>query len=260
MMNYENIIWSTSGPVGQITINRPKALNALNGATLTELEHCLDKEITPEIRALVITGSGEKSFVAGADIVEIRELDSKTGKLFTERGNRLFSRIESLPIPVIAAVNGFALGGGCELAMSCHLRIASEKAKFGQPEIKLGIIPGYGGTQRLARLIGGGRALDLLLTARMIDANTALQWGLVNEVAAPETIQTRAIELATQLAQLAPLARKAILEAVYRGAGKPLTDALRIEEELFALCCGTKDKLEGTTAFLEKREAAFSGE
>ncbi len=174
-MTYENILWEVEGNVGILTINRPKALNALNGATLNDIEACLNNELGDSIRALVMTGAGEKSFVAGADISEIHELNEKTGLAFTERGNRLFSRIEALPIPVIAAVGGFALGGGCELAMACHLRIASEKAKFGQPEIKLGIIPGYGGTQRLARLVGTGRALDLLLSGRMIDANTALQ-------------------------------------------------------------------------------------
>ncbi|MCB9356988.1 MAG: enoyl-CoA hydratase/isomerase family protein [Calditrichaeota bacterium] len=258
-MSYENILWETDGSVGILTINRPKALNSLNRATLDDIESCLNNDLTGDIRALVITGAGEKSFVAGADIAEIHELDSKTGLTFTERGNSLFARIEALPIPVIAAVGGFALGGGCELAMACHLRVASEKAKFGQPEIKLGIIPGYGGTQRLSRLVGTGRALDLLLSGRMIDAATALQWGLANEAVAPEQTLARAKELATQLAACAPVARKAILEAVYQGAGRPLADGLRVEENLFAHCCGTADKNEGTAAFLEKRDAVFTG-
>lgn len=258
-MSYENILWEVEDSVGILTINRPNALNSLNGATLNDIEACLNTELNESVRALVITGAGEKSFVAGADIAEIHALVGKSGLTFTERGNKLFSRIESLTIPVVAAVNGFALGGGCELSMACHLRIVSEKAKFGQPEIKLGIIPGYGGTQRLQRLVGTGRALDLLLSGRMIDANTALQWGLANEVLAPENTIVRAKELATQLATAAPLARKAILEAVYQGAGRPLQEGLNVEEKLFAFCCGTGDKNEGTAAFLEKREASFTG-
>lgn len=258
-MSYENILWEVDGNVGILTINRPKALNSLNSATLNDIESCLNNELNESVRALVITGAGEKSFVAGADIAEIHALDGISGLTFTERGNRLFSRIESLTIPVIAAVSGFALGGGCELSMACHLRIVSEKAKFGQPEIKLGIIPGYGGTQRLSRLVGTGRALDLLLSGRMIDANTALQWGLANEVISPENTIVRAKELAAQLATAAPLARKAILEAVYQGAGRPLQAGLNVEEKLFASCCNTADKNEGTAAFLEKRDANFTG-
>jgi enoyl-CoA hydratase len=258
-MTYENILWEVDGNVGILTINRPKALNSLNGATLNDIEHCIDHNLNDQVTALVITGAGEKSFVAGADISEINNLNAQTGLTFTERGNRLFSKIEGLPVPVVAAIGGFALGGGCELAMACHIRIASEKAKFGQPEIKLGIIPGYGGTQRLSRLVGTGRSLDLLLTGRMIDANTALQWGLANEVVAPEQTLVRAKELAVQLATCAPLARKAILDAVYQGGGRPLADGLKIEEKLFAYCCGTSDMKEGTTAFLEKRDAKFTG-
>lgn len=259
-MSYENILWEVDGNVGILTINRPKALNALNGATLNDIDTCLKNELSISIRALIITGAGEKSFVAGADITEIHDLDANTGLTFAERGNRLFSQIESSSIPVIAAIGGFALGGGCELAMSCHMRIVSEMAKFGQPEIKLGIIPGYGGTQRLSRLVGTGRSLDLLLSGRMIDANTALHWGLANEVVAHDQTLPRAKELAIQLATVAPLARKAILEAVYQGAGRPLADGLKVEERLFAYCCGTNDKNEGTAAFLEKREANFTGE
>lgn len=258
-MIYENILWENDGNVGLLTINRPKALNALNVATLNEIEVCLNTDLSETIRAIVITGAGEKSFVAGADIAEIHDLDATSGLAFTQRGNRLFSRIESLPIPVIAAVGGFALGGGCELAMACHLRIASEKAKFGQPEIKLGIIPGYGGTQRLMRIVGTGRALDLLLSGRMIDANTALQWGLANEVVSHDKTLPRAKELAGHLAATAPHARRAILEAVYQGAVSFLEDGLKLEERLFAFCCSTGDKNEGTSAFLEKRDAAFKG-
>lgn len=259
-MSYENILWEVEGNVGILTINRPKSMNSLNAATFKEIEKCLDTDIpNSNVRALVITGAGEKAFVAGADIPEIRELEGKTGIDFSALGSGIFERIESLTIPVIASIGGFALGGGCEFAMACHIRIASEKAKFGQPEIKLGLIPGYGGTQRLPRLVGTGRALDLLLTGRMIGAAEALQWGLVNEVVAPDQFLNRANELATQLAAVAPLARKAMLEAVYRGANQTLHDALQTEVKLFGFCCGTADKNEGTGAFLEKRDAVFAG-
>jgi len=259
-MSYENILWEVDGHVGILTVNRPKSMNSLNVATFKEIAMCLDREIaSPDVRALVVTGAGEKAFVAGADIPEIRELNSQTGVDFSALGTGVFERIENLPIPVIAAIGGFALGGGCEFTMACHLRIASEKAKFGQPEIKLGLIPGYGGTQRLPRLVGRGRALELLLTGRMVSAAEALQIGLVNDVVPHDQVLPRAKELAAQLAAAAPLARKAMLEAVRIGADQSLHDGLQTEVKLFGYCCGTADKNEGTGAFLEKREAVFTG-
>jgi enoyl-CoA hydratase len=257
----DNLLIEHDGAVAIITINHPKTLNALNVATLLELDAAFsDIAASPETRAVVLTGAGEKSFVAGADIEEIRDWDLLEGKESSARGNALYSFIEQMRIPVIAAVNGYALGGGCELAMACHLRIASENAKFGQPEINLGIIPGYGGTQRLPRLVGKGRALDLLLTGRMIAAAEALQWGLINAVVPQSELLATAKKLAADLAGKAPLATAAILEAVDTGLSLDLNRGLKIEENLFAYCCGTQDKIEGTTAFLEKRKPDFKGQ
>jgi enoyl-CoA hydratase len=260
-MNLENLLVEHDGPVAIVTVNRPRALNALNIATMHELESVFSDfaKRPEEIRAVVLTGAGEKSFVAGADIPEIHDLNLVSGKDFAAHGLSIYSLIEKLPMPVIAAVNGFALGGGCELAMACHLRIASETAKFGQPEINLGIIPGYGGTQRLPRLIGRGRALDLLLTGRMITAAEALQWGLVNAVVPQADLLPTARKLASDIASKARLATVAILEAVSAGSQLGLDDALKMEENLFAFCCGTDDMKEGTAAFQEKRKAEFKG-
>ncbi|MCC6476537.1 enoyl-CoA hydratase/isomerase family protein [bacterium] len=259
-MPYENLTLEFENGIALLTIARPKALNALSNATLDEMESALDEiERNESARAVVITGSGEKSFVAGADISEIHKLDAKSGLAYSERGNALFYRIETFSRPVVAAVNGFALGGGCELSMACHVRLASEKAKFGQPEIGLGIIPGFGGTQRLPRLIGPGRALDLLMTGRMIDAATALAWGLVTEIIAPENLLSRAKELAAQLGAKPRVALTLIREAVRVGVPLEIGDALRVEADLFSKSCGTYDKTEGTAAFLEKREAHFRG-
>jgi len=260
-MTLENLLFEQDGPIAVVTINRPRALNSLNIATMNELESVFsDLQKRPEeVRAVVLTGAGEKSFVAGADIPEIHELDLVSGKGFAERGLRIYSLIEKLRTPVIAAVNGYALGGGCELAMACHLRIASESAKFGQPEINLGVIPGYGGTQRLPRLIGRGRALDLMLTGRMITAAEALQWGLVNAVVPPADLFATARKLAVDLAAKPRLATVAILEAVERGSQLGLDQALNVEENLFSFCCGTEDMKEGTSAFQEKRKPEFKG-
>ncbi len=260
-MNLENLLLEQDGPIAVVTVNRPRALNSLNVATMIELETVFsDLSKTPdEVRAIIITGAGEKSFVAGADIPEIHDLNMVSGKDFAACGLRIFSMIEELRTPVIAAVNGFALGGGCELAMACHLRIASENAKFGQPEINLGVIPGYGGTQRLPRLIGRGRALDLLLTGRMITAAEALQWGLVNAVVPQADLLTTARKLASDIAAKPRLAAAAILEAVDVGLQVGLDQALQIEENLFSYCCGTEDMKEGTAAFQERRKAEFKG-
>ncbi|RPH95834.1 hypothetical protein EHM69_03330 [candidate division KSB1 bacterium] len=256
----ENLLLEYRNPVAVITVNRPRAMNSLTVATLHEFNSLLD-ELTShsDIRAVVLTGAGEKAFVAGADIAEIRDLGMLSGKEFAARGLALFSRIEKLRIPVIAAVNGYALGGGCELAMACHLRIVSENAKFAQPEINLGLIPGYGGTQRLPRLIGRARALDLLLTGRMIPAEEALQWGLVNAVVPQSELMTIALKLAADLAGKPRKAVEAILEAVDSGLQIGLDRGLQVEENLFSFCCGTDDKNEGTAAFLEKRTPEFKG-
>jgi enoyl-CoA hydratase len=257
----ENLLVEYDGSVAIVTVNRPRALNALNSQTLGELHDVFADfaRRAGEVRAVVLTGSGEKSFVAGADIAEIRELDMQSGKLFAQRGLNLFMQIEKLPIPVIAAVNGFALGGGCELAMACHVRIAADTAKFGQPEINLGLIPGYGGTQRLPRLVGRGRALDLLLTGRMLSAVEAREWGLVNLVVPQAELLDTARRMAAEFALKPRQAVQAILEAVDRGLQVGQDQAMQIEANLFSYCCGTADKNEGTSAFLEKRKADFKG-
>jgi enoyl-CoA hydratase len=256
----ENLLLERDGPVAIVTVNRPRVMNALNVATLKELRAAFEELVaSPDVRAVILTGAGEKSFVAGADIEEIRDLDMISGKEFAARGLALYAVIEKMRVPVIAAINGYALGGGCELAMACHLRLAAETAKFGQPEINLGIIPGYGGTQRLPRLVGRARALDLLLTGRMIAAPEALAWGLVNQVVPLVELLPAARKLAADLAAKPRLAVAAILEAVDEGLQLGLDRALKVEEQLFSFACGTEDKTEGTRAFLEKRNPEFKG-
>lgn len=259
-MNFKNLLVEKSERYATVTVNRPDKLNALNIETVEELEHAmqaLNEDKT--IRSIILTGAGEKAFIAGADISQITSLDSKSGRSFALRGQKVFLYVEKMKKPLIAAINGFALGGGCELAMACHIRLASTKAKFGQPEIKLGIIPGYGGTQRFPRLIGLSNALQLLLTGDMMNAENALRLGLVSEVLEPEQLMERAAALASQLAVQAPLAIRYILEAVYRGINTDLENALGIEAEYFGKACATEDMKEGTTAFLEKRAPVFSG-
>jgi enoyl-CoA hydratase len=256
----ENLLLERDGPIAIVTVNRPRVMNALNVATLKELRAVFEElGASPDVRVVILTGAGEKSFVAGADIEEIRDLDMISGKEFAARGLALYSFIEKMHVPVIAAVNGYALGGGCELAMACHLRLAAETAKFGQPEINLGIIPGYGGTQRLPRLVGRARALDLLLTGRMISAPEALAWGLVNQVVPLVELLPAARKLASELASKPRLAVAAILEAVDTGLQLGLDLGLKVEEQLFTFVCGTEDKREGTGAFLEKRKPEFKG-
>ncbi|MEZ4745457.1 MAG: enoyl-CoA hydratase-related protein [Calditrichia bacterium] len=260
MLAYQNIIAETDASVGIIQINRPDKLNALNQQTLDELSDVVSQySSSSEIGCVIITGSGEKAFVAGADISQISEMDGKSAHQFAQHGQQIFTAIEQMRKPVIAAVNGFALGGGCELALACHIRIASAKARFGLPEINLGIIPGYGGTQRLPRLVGMGRALQMMLSGDMVDAQTALQIGLVNAVVEPADLLENVKSLATKLAQKAPLAAGYILSAAYHGAGQPLGTALNIEAECFSKVCETEDMKEGTRAFLEKRAAKFIG-
>jgi enoyl-CoA hydratase len=259
-MAYENLLFATRDAAAFITLNRPKVLNALNSATFVELEAAfLAISQDPAIRAVVVTGAGEKAFVAGADIQELAPLGAVEGHAMAARGQAVFDLIENCGKPVIAAINGFALGGGCELAMACTIRIASETARLGQPEVKLGILPGYGATQRLPRLVGKGTALKLLLTGDMVGAGEAFRIGLVDEVVPAEALLPRAEALARSIAANAPLAVRGCLEAVHAGYDLPLASALALEASLFGLSCATADKAEGTRAFLEKRQAEWSG-
>jgi len=259
-MTHENLLLDRDGAVVVVTINRPKVLNALNSATLAELSAVLDDLAQDDgVRSIVLTGSGEKSFVAGADINELAGQTPVGGREHARRGQMIFDRIERLGKPVIAAVNGFALGGGCELAMACTIRIAADTAKFGQPEINLGLIPGYAGSQRLPRLVGRGRALELLLSGHNIAADEALRIGLVNRVVPAAQLMTEARGLAHALAAKAPIAVRYILDAVARGLDMPFADAQAYEATLFGLVSTTDDMREGTRAFLEKRKPAFTG-
>jgi len=237
-----------------ITINRPEALNALNSHVLEELSEVFDSIDTDNMRTVIITGAGQKAFVAGADIVEMADLTRTKGEMFGKKGNDVFRKIELFPIPVIAAVNGFALGGGCELAMSCDIRLCSEKAVFGQPETGLGITPGFGGTQRLARLVGMGKAKELLYTARTVKAREALEIGLVNQVCSQEELMGVAMAMADKISSNAPIAVRACKKAVHEGLETDMDHALAIEEKLFGSCFETEDQKEGMSAFLEKRK------
>ncbi len=260
MASYENLLLERDGAVAVITVNRPKVLNALNAPTLDELRQALRAVATDEaVRAVILTGAGEKSFIAGADINELAEQTPVTGREHAMRGQHVLSVIENLGKPVIAAINGFALGGGCELAMACSIRLAADTAKLGQPEINLGIIPGYAGTQRLARLVGRGRALEILLTGDMIGADEAFRLGLVNRVVPAAELMGAARALAAKLAAKAPVAMRYILDAVNRGLDMPFAEAARFEATLFGLVAATEDMREGTRAFLEKRKAEFTG-
>lgn len=259
-MEYTNLWYEKENGMGLITINRPKALNALNAATLKELDCLLDKIATDsEVKVVIVTGAGEKSFVAGADITEMQSLNAMEGRDWGKLGQKVFTKLENLPQPVIAAVNGFALGGGCELAMACDIRIASDKAKFGQPEVGLGIIPGFGGTQRLPRLIGKGRAKELLYTADIIDAAEAYRIGLVNKVTVPEELMSTAKAMAQTIMTKASLAVQLCKAAVNEGVDTDLDTGLAYEAEVFGLCFATADQKEGMTAFVEKRKPNFSG-
>lgn len=257
-MSYNNLLLDIKNNTAVVTINRPDKLNALNHQTLTELKSVFDElKNNEEVFTIIITGSGEKAFVAGADISELNKLNMLDGKKFAEFGQSVFALVENFEKPVIAAVNGFALGGGCELALACHFRIASENAKFGQPEVNLGIIPGYGGTQRLARLIGSGRAMEMILTGDMIDANEALRIGLVNKVFSASELQSKAFEIAQKINAKGQQAIRLAIQAVKATDKMNLQGGLDFEALLFALCCGTEDFKEGTSAFLEKRKPAF---
>ncbi len=259
-MTYENLLVEREGAVAIVTLNRPDKLNALNTLTLSEIHHVMTAlGADPAVGAIVLTGAGPKAFAAGADISELAVMTPAGGKDHSAAGQRAFDAIETLGTPVIAAVNGFALGGGCELAMACTLRIAADTARFGQPEINLGLTPGYAGTQRLPRLVGRGRALELLLTGDMISAQRAHDIGLVNRVVPAADLRAEALALATTLAGKAPIARRYILELVQHGAEMPLADAQHLESTLFGLIASTDDMREGTRAFLEKRAAVWKG-
>ncbi len=259
-MSYKNIIVEINPPIATILINRPEKLNALNVETVTELADVFRKlSANDSVGGVLLTGSGEKAFVAGADISEIRNLGEDEGRKFAAAGQAAFNLIEQLGKPVIALVNGYALGGGCELAMACHLRVAGEDAKFGQPEVNLGIIPGYGGTQRMPRIIGKGIALQYLLSGEMISAQRAHEIGLVNKVVPSAELKEAGQKMLGQILSKGPLAVRYVLSAVSEGLDTNLEKALNIESSYFGKACATEDMKEGTSAFLEKRKANFRG-
>ena len=259
-MAYDNLLFEVSEQIARITFNRPNVLNALNRKTMDELGDCLKKVRADDaIRVLILTGAGEKAFIAGADINELSQQTPVNGREFTLYGQEIIHRLETLGKPAIAAINGFALGGGCEVALACTLRIASRNAKLGQPEVKLGIIPGYGGSQRLPRLCGKGVAHELILTGEMITADEALRIGLVNRVVEPAELLATAEAIARKIIANPPVAVTYALEAVERGMEMPQEEGLYLEATLFGLCCATQDMREGTRAFLEKRPPKFEG-
>jgi enoyl-CoA hydratase len=259
-MSYENLLYEKKDGIGYITFNRPKVLNALNRKTVEELEQVLnDAHDDASVRVLILTGSGEKAFVAGADINELAQQTPVNGKEFSLYGQSVFHMLETIGKPSICAINGFALGGGCELALCCSIRLASKTAKLGQPEVKLGILPGYGGSQRMARLCGKGMAHELCLTGEMITAEEAQRIGLVNHIYEPAELLPAAEAMAKKIIEKAPLAVKYCMEAIERGVEMPLQEGLFLEATLFGLCCATEDMREGTKAFLEKRAAQFQG-
>jgi enoyl-CoA hydratase len=256
----QTLLLERDGAIAVVTVNRPKVLNALDFATLDELRRTMEGLARDAaIRCIVLTGAGDKAFVAGADITELAGQSPTSGRERARAGQRVFDAIENLGTPVIAAINGYALGGGCELAMACTIRIAADSAVLGQPEINLGLIPGYGGTQRLARLAGTGRALELLLTGDRVSAAEAYRLGLVNRVVPAAELMVEARKLAATIAAKAPVAVRYILEAVHRGASLPLGEAQSLEAALFGLVAATDDMREGTQAFLDKRKPAFKG-
>lgn len=257
-MGFANILFEVRNKIAFVIINRPDKLNALNDATLEELKLCFDSIKKDEaINVVVITGHGEKAFVAGADIAELNKLDVVSAKTFSEKGQQIFNLIEKLGKPVIAAVNGYALGGGCELALACHIRLASDHAKFGQPEVNLGVIPGYGGTQRLTRLINSGRAAELILTGDLIDAHEAYRIGLVSKVFPSEELIGKATELAEKISSRGQISVRMALRSIVSCDDLPDSEGQNLESSLFSICCGTEDFKEGTLAFLEKRKPNF---
>jgi len=259
-MPYENILYQVEDSVAVLTVNRPKVLNALNPATIAEIEQVLAEVRGDEtVRVLVITGSGEKAFIAGADISEFPKMNPLQARLFAQEGQKVFAELEDLPIPVIACVNGFALGGGCELAMSCDFILASDTAMFGQPEINLGIIPGFGGTQRLARLVGRAKAKELCMTGSQISAEEAKAIGLVAQVHPQDALMQKTMEMAKKLAGKGRVALRAVKETIDRGVEADLKTGCALETDAFATCFASQDAREGAQAFLEKRKPDFSG-
>lgn len=257
-MAYETLLVDVRNRIATVTINRPDKLNALNGKAKAELKECFAAiKNDAAVDVVIVTGAGEKAFVAGTDIAELTALDGERGKEFSASGQSVFDAIENLGKPVIAAVNGYALGGGCELALACHIRIASEKAKFGQPEVNLGVIPGYGGTQRLARLIGRGRAMELILTGVQVDAQEAFRIGLVNKVVPAAELLPRTVAMASVIASFGQVAIRMALKAVNITEETTLSEGERLEASLFSVCCDSEDFREGTAAFLEKRKPVF---
>ena len=257
---YKTLMYEKKENIGLLTINRPEKMNAISQELTAELSLLLDEiENDDELRVIVITGAGDKAFVAGADINELVDRDARLGRRVSRERQEIFSRIENLHVPVIAAVNGYALGGGLELALACSIRICSEKAQFGAPEVKLGIIPGDGGTQRLPRLVGQGRAMEMIITGDFIDAQEAYRIGLVNKVFPPEKLKEEAMELAKKIASRPPLAVRYAKEAVNRSQEGDSVSGFALESYLHALSCTTEDKKEGVSAFLEKRKGKFKG-
>ncbi|MGH9580592.1 MAG: enoyl-CoA hydratase/isomerase family protein [Terriglobales bacterium] len=256
----ENITYEKKAQIAYVTINRPKVLNALNMATMEELRAAFTAARDDrEVRVVILTGAGEKAFVAGADINELARHNAVEAKEYTHKGQSVLDLMENLGKPVLCCINGFALGGGCEIALACSFRLASENAKLGQPEVKLGLMPGYGGSQRLPRLVGKGPAMQMLLAGEMITAQEAHRIGLVNEVVPQAELIARAEAIAQKIIANAPLAVQYTMEAVHKGMEMPLAEGLYLEAVLFGICCATEDKKEGTTAFLEKRPPQFKG-
>lgn len=259
-MNFENILYEVKNQIAYVTVNRPKVRNALSIATITEIGHAMQTaKDDATVRVVILTGSGDKAFVAGADINELKAASSEVGKQYALRGQQVLSAMENLGKPVIAAVNGYALGGGCELALGCTMRFASDNAQLGQPEVKLGIMAGFGGSQRLPRLVGKGMGMQLLLTGEVISAQEALRIGLVNAVVPAAELMSHVEGVAQKIIANAPLAIQYTMEAVNHGMDMTLAEGLYLEATLFSITCATEDKNEGTAAFLEKRAATFKG-
>ena len=260
MSDLQNINVSWDGDLAIVTLDRQERLNALNAEVFTELGEAFDSlRYDDQVRGVIVTGAGDKAFVAGADIGELAKMDALSGVQVSRTGQGVFRAIERFPKPVLAAVGGYALGGGCELALACHMRVGSENARFGLPEVGLGIIPGYGGTIRLARLVGLGRAVEMALTGEMIDAEAALDMGLITHVVPQEELLARAKEILRKVTKNGPLAVRMVLESIYRGLDTTLVEATGVESTLFGLLASTEDMREGMTAFLEKRKPDFKG-